>query len=134
MADSPSDPSPLENVVDDDAPRREAIEWATAELAAGRGFDEVTAELVGRGWLEGDTAEIVEAARRQTRHVRGVVTRQQVVRASNQHYRSSMGGWFIGFPSVAAMRRLIHSLASLASLRRNRGGGGGDGGPREPEA
>jgi hypothetical protein len=135
MADAPSDSSPLDNVVDDYAPRREAIEWATAELAAGRGFDEVAAELAGGGWPEGDAAEIVEAARRQTRHVRGVVTREQVVRASNQHYRVSMGGWFVGFPSVAAMRRLIHSLASLASLRRYRGGGdGGDGGPREPEA
>jgi hypothetical protein len=135
VADAPSDPSPLDNVVDDYAPRREAIEWATAELAAGRGFDEVAAELAGGGWAEGDAAEIVEAARRQTRHVRGVVTREQVVRASNQHYRQSMmGGWFVGFPSIAAVRRLIHSLASLASLRRNRGGGGGGGGPREPEA
>src|SRR2546423_1746523 len=75
---------------------------------------------------------IVRAFLQTTGVVRGVVTREEVVRSSNQHYGMSMAGWFVGFPSVAAMRRLIHSLASLASVRRNRGGS--DGGPREPEA
>ncbi|MDB5323342.1 MAG: hypothetical protein JWN40_4973 [Phycisphaerales bacterium] len=119
MADEPSDPSPLNDVVDDYAPRQDALEWATAELAAGRTFEHLTARLITTGWSQSDAAEIVEEARQQTRHYRGAVTREQIVRASNRRYRQAMtGGWFVGFPIVAAAMRLIHSLASLASLRR----------------
>jgi hypothetical protein len=119
MAQAPPDPSPLDQIVDDYAPRQEASEWATAELAAGRTFEDISARLIETGWSDADAAEIVEQARQQTRHHRGAVTREQIVRASNRRYRQAMtGGWFIGFPSVAAAMRLIHSLASLAYLRR----------------
>src|SRR4051812_7329705 len=71
-------PSPLEHVVDDETPRREALEWATAELASGRGFDAVSGELVATGWSADDAAEIVEYARQATRPLRGERTRADV--------------------------------------------------------
>jgi hypothetical protein len=74
---------------------------------------------------ESDAAEIVEEARKETRHYRGAVTREQIVRTSNRRYRQAMtGGWFVGFPSVTAAMRLIHALASFVSLRRR---------PRRPD-
>lgn len=115
-------PSPLAEVVDDLTPRREAVEWAIAEVAAGRGFDEVEAELRGAGWSEEDAGEIVEHARRETRGQRGVVTRADVVRDVDRRYRRAMTpGWFLGMPTVAAAMRLLYSLGTLLSLRR--GGG-----------
>ena len=121
MADAPSDPTPLDQIVDDYAPRQEALQWATAQLAAGRTFEDISAHLIETGWSEPDAAEIVEEARQQTRHYRGAVTREQIIRASNRRYRQAMtGGWFVGFPSVTAAMRLIHALASFASLRRRR--------------
>ena len=125
MADAPSDPSPLDQIVDDYAPRQEALQWATAQMAAGRTFEDISTHLIQTGWSESDAAEIVEAARQQTRHYRGAVTREQIVRVSNRRYRQAMtGGWFVGFPSVTAAMRLIHALASFASLRRR---------PRRPD-
>ena len=119
MTDDPSHSSPLDRIVDDYAPRQDALEWATAQLTDGRAFEELVAQLTADGWAESDATEIVEEARRHTRHVRGALTREQIVRASNRRYRQAMtGGWFVGFPVVAAAMRLIHSLASLASLRR----------------
>ena len=122
MADQPEDAStPLDQVVDDYAPQQEAVEWATTELADGRSFDEVTGRLVQTGWSDADANNIVEQARLQTRHYRGALTREEIVRASNQRYSQGMnGGWFNGFPSIAAVRRLIHAIASLAYLNRKR--------------
>ena len=118
MSDAPN-PSPLEQVVDDFAPRQDALEWAITQLAANRTFEDISAHLMQAGWSESDAAEIVEEARQQTRHYRGAITREQIVRTSNRRYRQAMtGGWFVGFPVVAAAMRLIHSLASLSSLRR----------------
>ena len=122
-------PSPLAEVVDDLTPRREAVDWAIEEMEAGRGFDEVLAELRGAGWSDEDAGEIVESARRETRGQRGVVTRADVVRRADRQYRRAMtGGWFIGMPTLAAAMRLLYSLGTLLSLRR-RGGGKGPGAP-----
>jgi hypothetical protein len=120
---NPAPPSPLEHVVDDETPRREALEWATAELASGRGFDAVAAELVATGWSANDADEIVEYARQATRPLRGEKTRAEIVADANRRYRKAMsGGWFIGLPTVSAGMRLLYSLGSLLSLRRRRKG------------
>jgi hypothetical protein len=121
MADARDDSSALERVVDDLAPRQDAIEWAVDELTRGRSFEETVRELTEGGWPEGEATEIVEQARRLTRHVRGVVTRDDVMRDANRRYRQAMGvGWFAAFPSIAAIRRLVHALGSLALFRRHR--------------
>jgi hypothetical protein len=121
MSDSPPDPSRLDHVVDDYAPRQEAIEWAVSELTQGRSFEDTQRELTEGGWHDADAVAIVEEARRLTRHLRGVVTRDDVLRDTNRRYRQGMGvGWFAAFPSIAAIRRLVHALASLALLRRHR--------------
>jgi hypothetical protein len=121
MSDAPPNPSPLDQVIDDYAPHQEAIEWAVDELVAGRPFEETIARLVETGWPQADALQIVEEARGLTRHVRGAMTRDQIMRNVNQRYRQGMmGGWFVGLPSIVAVRRLMHSLASLAFLKRNR--------------
>ena len=108
-------------------PRREAVDWAVAEVGTGRAFDEVLAELRGAGWAEEDAEEIVERARQETRGQRGVVTRADVVRRADQQYRRAMTpGWFLGMPTVAAAMRLLYSLGTLVSLRRRRERGGAD--------
>jgi len=113
----------LDRVVDDYAPRQDAVEWAAAELAGGRAFEEVTAELEQGGWVAGDAAEIVEAARRESRSERGVVTREQIAREANRRYRQGLAsGWMIGFPTVAALKRLVHAVAHVAMLHRVRRG------------
>jgi hypothetical protein len=121
MSDAPAPPDPpaaLADVVDDLTPREDALEWAVAQLAAGREFDDVAAELVAAGWPGPDAAEIVERARRATRARRGVVTRDDVVTDVNRRYRRAMTpGWFLGMPTVAAAMRLLHSLATLTALR-----------------
>jgi hypothetical protein len=112
-------PSPLAEVVDDLTPRRDALDWAVAEIAAGRGFEDVVADLRVAGWSEGNAGEIVELARRETRGRRGVVTRAEVVRDVDRRYRRAMTpGWFLGMPTVAAAMRLLYSLGTLVSLRR----------------
>jgi hypothetical protein len=121
MAEGRDDGSALERVVDDQAPRQEAIEWAVNELSAGRSFEDTQRELTEGGWAESAATEIVEEARRLTRHVRGVLTRDDVMRDTNRRYRQGMGvGWFAAFPSIAAIRRLVHALGSLVSLGRHR--------------
>jgi hypothetical protein len=120
VTDHPA-PHNLDRVVDDYAPRQDAVEWATAELAAGRAFEAVTAELEQGGWPAADAAEIVEAARRESRAERGVVTREQIAREANRRYRQGLAsGWMVGFPTVAALKRLVHAVAHLAVLRRLR--------------
>ena len=121
MAESRDDGFALDRVVDDHAPRQEAIEWAVDELTRGRSFEETVGDLAAGGWPEGEASEIVEQARRLTRHVRGVVTRDDVMRGANRRYRQAMGaGWFAAFPSIVAIRRLVHALGSLALFWRHR--------------
>src|SRR5688500_15732125 len=100
----------LESVIDDHTPRRDAVEWAVAELAGGRGFEEVGAGLVEAGWAAEQSAEILEEARRRTRELRGAVTRDEVALAAERRYRQGMrAGWFVGMPMAAAAARLLHS-------------------------
>jgi hypothetical protein len=119
-------PSPLERVVDDYAPRLEAVEWAVEELYADREFDQVTAALVEGGWPDSAATEIVEEARRRTRGHRGAMTREQVVADADRLYRRATDRWYIGMPMVGAAWRLLHSLATLLSLRRAGRDGHGD--------
>jgi hypothetical protein len=121
-------PSPLDQVVDDDTPRIEAVKWAVEELYADREFDDVAASLVEGGWSEDAAAEIVEEARRQTRGHRGVFTRDQVVADANRLYSRATARWYVGMPMLGAAWRLLHSLATLLALRR----AGRDTGRHEP--
>lgn len=114
-----TDSIPLERVIDDDTTRREAIEWAVEALLADRSFDDVSASLAEGGWPNDEAAEIVEAARQQTRHHRGALTRDQVVVHANRRYRQAMmARWYVGMPMLAAAWRLMHSVAALVTLRR----------------
>ena len=120
--DNPPTPTPtstpLDQIIDDDTPRQEAIHWAADELFADHTFDEVAASLVEGGWSEDAAQEIVEAARQQTRDQRGVLTRDRIVGSADAYYRRATGRWFVGMPVLAAAWRLLHSLATLAALRR----------------
>ncbi len=119
ISSPPSDDSPFDHVVDDYAPKAEALEWAIDQFTAGQTYEAIAQHLTESGWSEDDTDDIAETARRQTRDLRGGVTRDQVVRSLNRQYRQSMSGrWFTGFPVWAAAIRLIHSIKSLLSLGR----------------
>jgi len=120
--DGGAEGSPLGRVVDDDTPRREAVEWAAEALREGGAFEAVAAALAGRGWSAEEAEELVEAARVLTRAGRGVVTREGVVGAADRYYRRGTGRWFVGMPMLGAAWRLLHSLATLVALRRAGGG------------
>jgi len=96
--DNPPTPTPtstpLDQIIDDDTPRQEAIHWAADELFADHTFDEVAASLVEGGWSEDAAQEIVEAARQQTRDQRGVLTRDRTVgRADARAFRDTLRRW-----------------------------------------
>ena len=110
----------LEHVVDDLAARQECAEWAFEELSKGQTAEALTAELVSNGWGEEDAADLVEMVRRQTRDVRGVVTRDAVARDVNQRYRRTMGGWWVGMPLFAAGMRLIGAVRNFLAMRQVR--------------
>ena len=117
-ADASGSARPLDQVVDDDTPRTEAIEWAVEALYEDRPFEEVEAALLAGGWSQDSAEEIVEEARRLTRRHRGAVTRDQVVREADRMYRRATGRWYVGMPMLGAVWRLLHSVAALVSLRR----------------
>jgi hypothetical protein len=111
-------------IVDDLEPRREAAAWAYGELGEGREAEAVVADLLVQGWSQGDAEEIVEDARRQTRHRRGVVTRDDVARSAESRYRSNLrhnplagGGGMFG-----VLGSFFRSLASLFRSRKPPGG------------
>src|SRR4051794_3083724 len=88
---SPSpDPSPFDHLVDDADARRESAEWAYGQLVAGRSPEQVVAGLAAGGWSADDAESIAEDARKRTRHLRGVVTREEVARDSEAYYRGAM--------------------------------------------
>lgn len=110
--------SALQEVVDDDTPRWDAIAWAVDEMYEDRPFEWVAEQLAEGGWPDDDVAEIVEEARRRTRTHRGAVTRDQIALDADRLYRRATGRWFIGMPMLGAAWRLLHSLATLLALRR----------------
>ena len=117
----PADDSPLEHVIDDDEPRMVWGEWAVQEMTRGRSAEEVTEELVANGWDHEDAEILAEQARIQTRHLRGVRTRDDVAWENERSYRKSMGiRWFIAFLDIAAARRLLYSISYLLTSRRPR--------------
>ena len=112
--------APLEQVVDDDTPKIEAVEWAVEQLYDDRPFEEVEAQLLQAGWPQDTAEDVVEAARQQTRRHRGALTRDQVVLDADRMYRRATSRWFVGLPMIAAAWRLLHSVATLLSLRQAR--------------
>lgn len=114
-----TDPPPLEHVVDDFDARQTWGEWAVEQLAAGRTAEDVAAELVTNGWGEEDAAEMAEDARRATRHLRGVVTREQVVAENSSRCRKAMAlRWFTPILSIASLWRLLNSIVAVWQTRK----------------
>ena len=118
----PSSPeSEFDHVVDDATPREESYRWAIERLQSGRSFDDVLADLIESGWDVETAEQILELARKETRDERGVITREQVARTTRAYYRGGMGGGMLaGMPAIAALRRLLYSIATIKFLRRNR--------------
>jgi hypothetical protein len=111
------DSTPLDHIVDDSEQRAECREWIHREFSEGRGADDILAELIGNGWPTEDAETMVEEGRRATRHLRGVVTRDEVARAAESRYRTSMNI----APKMATFGLLwvgIHFLANLPSTLR----------------
>ncbi len=94
-------------------------EWTVEEMTKGRTPEELAAELADNGWSEDDAAELVENARRSTRHLRGVITREDVARENASRYHKATAlSWFTAFLSIASAWRLLNSVAFLLSSRR----------------
>ena len=92
--------------------------WAIDQLRDGHSFDEVMAGLIDSGWDAETAGQILEDARKFTRYERGVVTREQVAKATLAYHHGGMGnGMMAGLPSFAALRRLLYSIATLKFLR-----------------
>src|SRR5436309_1248687 len=109
-----ADDAPLEHVVDDLTERRECEAYVYEAIAGGRAPEEVVEELVAEGWDRDDVEIMAEAARRATRHERGVVTRDDVMREANRRYRRIMGGGMLAaFPTMMAFKRLYYGLKNL---------------------
>ena len=99
----PPDPSPLDHVVDDLGPKLAWSEWAVEEMTKGRCMEELAVELTANGWSDDDAAELVENARRQTRHLRGVITRDDVARENAARYHTATAlRWFTAILSIAS--------------------------------
>jgi len=105
-------------VVDDLTASREAAAWAKTELLAGREPDSIVAELIETGWQSEEVQQIVDEVMRLTRADRGVPDYTPALRQALAYYRKSNSGWMLAMPSLAAMRRLLFSLASVRSLKR----------------
>ena len=112
----------LGEVVDDLDARRESEAWALAQLENGRSPEEVEAELVASGWPADDAAEMAEQARKETRHLRGVVTREDVSRGVEANYRRTMRrlpliafGWLPGI--FITFSNLLRSFAGMRKLK-----------------
>jgi hypothetical protein len=124
----PVDSNPLEHVVDDREAKVAWGEWAVEEMTKGRCAEELIAELTANGWDEDDAAELAENARRQTRHLRGVITRDDVARQNAARYHKATGQGFLSmlrFVSVFylgmyCLRQVLHSLAFLRGSRRHK--------------
>ncbi len=112
----------LEQIVDDATPRLDCSVWVNEQLVAGRDADSLLAELLEQGWNAEVAEEIVEEQRRATRHLRGVVTREQVAMRAERRYRSSFRYAFRmaigGLPLVCA-HFLVSSLVSIFRRRRD---------------
>ena len=80
----------LEHIVDDTEERGAIRDWIFEQLAHGRDPDQLLPEVIELGWSGEDAEELVEEGRRKTRHLRGVVTREDVARAAEARYRRSM--------------------------------------------
>ncbi len=118
MNDPTPNPTPFDQVVDDDTPREESRMWAIDQLRDGRSFDDVLTDLTESGWDAESAEQILEKARKFTRAERGVVTREQVAKAAKAYYRGGTGnGMLSGLPTIAAIRRLLYSFATLKFLR-----------------
>ena len=117
MSDEPAKvppENPLDSIVDDESAVAECQLWAIEQVTAGRDPDDVAAELVAGGWDQDAAAHIAEVARRQTRHLRGVVTRDEVAYQASRRYRQSFGmRWFVGFAALASIWRLLVSFGAI---------------------
>jgi len=104
------------NIIDDDTPRTAALDWAKQQFIAGVDGDVIATDLSAQGWSADDVEQIVEDARQQTSDERGVVTYHQKIQHANHMYRRGSSGWMAGIPSLGAVRRLLHAIASLRAL------------------
>jgi hypothetical protein len=113
--------APLEHVVDDLESTLSWGEWAVDQLANGRTAEEVAAEMVDNGWDPEEAAETAEQARRATRRLRGVKTREEVAAENTARYHKATAlRWFTPILSIASLWRLLNSLVAVWQTRRRR--------------
>jgi hypothetical protein len=115
----PGGNSPFDHIVDDTEERAEAREWILRSFREERDPDQMVAELTANGWPSDDAEAMVEEGRKATRQLRGVVTREDVVRASEARYRGSFSNIAARFGMGGMLLVGIHFLLSFTSFRRS---------------
>jgi hypothetical protein len=90
VSEEPSQAHPLDNVVNDYDARLECMDWLLAELEKGREIDSLREEMLANGWVADQAEELLEEARKQTRHLRGAQSREEVAEQVERRYRRSM--------------------------------------------
>lgn len=110
----------LGDVVNDLDARRESEDWALEQMEKGRTPEEVEAALVADGWSQDDAAEMAEHARKETRHLRGVVTREEISRGAEANYRTTFRRlplvMIFGIPILFS--NLLRSIAGVRKLKQ----------------
>jgi hypothetical protein len=113
--------SSLEHIIDDTEERGECSDWIYQRMCEGHDPDALLAQVIAMGWPEDEAAAMVEAERRKTRHLRGVVTREDVARTVDARYRRTMSrSPFLACFGIFGVA--IHSARSLLgyfSIRNN---------------
>lgn len=136
MADVPSDqrnsgsadvPSPLEYIVDDTEARQQSRSWAFDMLRAGQSPEWVEGELRSSGWSADDAAEMAEEARRRTRHMRGVVTRDDIATASDRAYHRGGQAVDLNGEIASPVPFAEGSFQQADAMRERSGAADGDG-------
>ena len=86
MQSSPAPAAPSERHFDDSEAYAEARSWIWAEFRRGRMPEEMVAALRDTGWSLDKAEWLVEEGRKESRSLRGIVTRDDVVRDLNKKW------------------------------------------------
>ena len=111
------DPAALEHIVDETEERGNCQEWIYRQFVDGRDADSILAQLIGNSWDADDAEGMVEEARRATRHLRGVITRETVARAAERRYRKAFKVAFRVTLGAILLLAIMYGCNSLIYLR-----------------
>lgn len=97
----------LDHVVDDLGARQECADWIFGQLSNGEAAESIVKSLEGNGWTTENAVELVELVRCQTRSERGIVTREDIVRATRRRGSGGAGRKWIAVCGLLVAYALV---------------------------